>query len=54
LPSTAIYIALAHAGGELWPTRRRLLFRCAQALVFLIGISRLYIGTCFPTDVLGG
>lgn len=54
LLSAATYLALAHAGGEFWPARRRLLFRCALLLVFLIGMSRLYIGTCFPTDVIGG
>jgi undecaprenyl-diphosphatase len=54
LLSTATYLALAHVGGDLWPARRRRLFRLAQLLVFLIGISRLYIGTCFPTDVIGG
>lgn len=54
LLSTATYIALAHVGGDLWPARRRLLFSVAQSLIFLVGVSRLYIGTCFPTDVIGG
>jgi undecaprenyl-diphosphatase len=54
LLATATYMALAHVGGDIWPCRRRRLLRFAQLLVLLIGISRLYIGTCFPTDVIGG
>jgi undecaprenyl-diphosphatase len=54
--SMAVYGMLAFVGARL--THRKLL-RYAIALlaaltVFLIGLSRIYFGVHYPTDVLGG
>jgi undecaprenyl-diphosphatase len=39
-----------------WPrgVRRRFLYLAAAALTFVVGLSRIYLGMHFPTDVLGG
>ena len=39
-----------------WPTglRHRVLFLVAAALALAVGLSRIYLGMHFPTDVIGG
>jgi undecaprenyl-diphosphatase len=41
-------LVLLLAPGKRWP------LVAAGGLVFLIGISRAYIGVCYPSDVVGG
>jgi undecaprenyl-diphosphatase len=39
-----------------WPhgVRRRVLFLVAGVLALAVGMSRIYLGMHFPTDVIGG
>jgi len=53
LLATVIYLALAFILADLWPARARPIFLLAAAVILLVGLSRLYIGSCFPTDVIG-
>ncbi len=54
--SAAVYLSLAALLARRDPSLRvrTYILSVALALVFLIGISRIYLGVHYPTDVLGG
>jgi undecaprenyl-diphosphatase len=54
--SSVIYLTLAAVAARLTEQRhhRVYIISVALALVFLIGLSRLYLGVHYPTDVLAG
>jgi undecaprenyl-diphosphatase len=54
LLATATYLPLGFVLADLWKRRARLILLTAYGLVFLIGVSRMFIGISFPTDILGG
>jgi len=53
LLATVTWLSLALVFGDL-TGRPRTWRRAAFLLVFLTGLSRMYLGVCYPTDVIGG
>jgi undecaprenyl-diphosphatase len=53
--ATILFLTLAHLfGSGLGKKPRRRWMVTAGALAFLVGVSRMYVGVCYPTDVLAG
>jgi undecaprenyl-diphosphatase len=54
--STALYLTLATLIARALPTRRLRVFTITVGVIlaFLIGVTRLYLGVHYPTDVLAG
>ncbi|MBY0521929.1 MAG: phosphatase PAP2 family protein [Gemmataceae bacterium] len=55
LAATATFLALALVMGTMLPGRWRIVaFGAALVLAGLVGLSRLFIGVCYPSDVIAG
>src|SRR5262249_1076191 len=53
--SSSVYVTLALLIGKGWPRRRRVLSVGGSLLLTgLIGVSRVYLGYHYPTDVVAG
>jgi undecaprenyl-diphosphatase len=54
--SAIVYLTLGALLAQLTEHRRLKLYvlSCAVLLTFLIGLTRVYLGVHYPTDVLGG
>lgn len=52
--SAVFFVGLALIFSKIYPTKRRSLLIVALAISFLVGISRLYLGAHWFTDVIGG
>jgi len=50
----AFLLALVLVARELWPLRARLAAASALLVALAIGLTRIYLGVHYPTDVLGG
>lgn len=53
LGSTTICGFLAYLLGERYPQKKRLIYGVAAIWIFLSGLTRLYLGVHWPTDVVG-
>jgi undecaprenyl-diphosphatase len=54
MTSAAVYGSVAALLARAYPARRRAILLGACSLVFLIGLSRVYLGVHWITDVLAG
>jgi undecaprenyl-diphosphatase len=54
LLGTALYMALGCLAVDAFPSRRRWIKSDIAAVIILIGLGRMFMGSCYPTDVLGG
>jgi undecaprenyl-diphosphatase len=54
LMATATYLALMIAMADWFPPRRILIRVIGISLVFFLGWNRMFVGACYPTDVMGG
>jgi undecaprenyl-diphosphatase len=54
LLAAVTFLPLGMVAADVLPHRRRLFRILAGSAVFLIGVSRMYLGVCYPTDVVGG
>lgn len=54
--SGCIYLMLGAllARGETRKRNKTVIMTCAAALIFIVGLSRIYLGVHWPTDVLAG
>jgi membrane-associated phospholipid phosphatase len=53
LGATMLYLSLAFMLADAFPPRRHLTWIFAGSLILIVSVSRLFIGTCFPSDVIG-
>jgi undecaprenyl-diphosphatase len=51
---TTTYLAVAFSLADWFPQRRPWFLAAAWSLVFWLGWSRMFVGACYPTDVVGG
>jgi membrane-associated phospholipid phosphatase len=52
--SLVFWIPMAVWLGNIWARRRSLIWTAAIAFILLIGLTRLYLGVHFPTDIFAG
>jgi len=52
--AATVYLTLALMIADAWPRTRRIAVVLAVTLVVLIGVSRVYLGVHWPSDVLAG
>ena len=52
--ATSMYLTIAYILSEKFKDKKRSIYIVAVIIIFLMGLSRIFLGVHWPTDIIGG